>query len=95
MFRAEMTVSGSVQGVGYRSFVKEVALSFGINGYAKNMPDGAVDIVAEAPTKKAIEDFVQAIQKKASMVDEIAVTGVLLESVVEVPEAIYKQFSVI
>ncbi|MCL4373729.1 MAG: acylphosphatase [Candidatus Marsarchaeota archaeon] len=38
---------GFVQGVGYRAYIKRVADSYGICGYAKNMPDGSVEIVAK------------------------------------------------
>ena len=39
-------VSGSVQGVFYRSSTREQALSLGVAGYAKNRPDGCVDVLA-------------------------------------------------
>ena len=44
-------VSGKVQGVFYRQSTKEKALSLGINGEVKNMPDGSVLIVATADEK--------------------------------------------
>lgn len=46
--RAEYTVSGHVQGVGYRYFAARHAAALGIGGYAKNLIDGSVRIVAEA-----------------------------------------------
>jgi acylphosphatase len=44
-------VSGMVQGVGFRWFVARHARSLGLGGYARNLPDGRVEIVAsgEAP----------------------------------------------
>ncbi|MGQ9632475.1 MAG: acylphosphatase [bacterium] len=45
--RAEIYVSGSVQGVGYRAFALRVAHSLGIKGYVKNLYDGRVEVVAE------------------------------------------------
>jgi acylphosphatase len=42
----EITVSGRVQGVGFRWFVLDCALRHGIKGYVKNMPDGTVQLVA-------------------------------------------------
>ena len=43
---AIISVHGVVQGVGYRAFVKGVALKHGINGSVRNVPDGSVEIVA-------------------------------------------------
>ena len=40
------TVSGRVQGVGFRYFVRTIAEAFDIAGTVCNLPDGAVEIVA-------------------------------------------------
>lgn len=40
-------VSGRVQGVGYRAFAKRKAEELGLSGYAENLPDGRVEVVAE------------------------------------------------
>jgi acylphosphatase len=40
-------VSGRVQGVGYRYFVLREADALGIAGFARNLPDGRVEVVAE------------------------------------------------
>ena len=45
--RARIRVSGVVQGVGYRYFVRTKALALGVSGCVRNLPDGAVEIVAE------------------------------------------------
>jgi len=42
-----ITVSGRVQGVGYRAFTVKTARSLGISGFAKNNVDGTVFIEAE------------------------------------------------
>ncbi|HXN20869.1 MAG TPA: acylphosphatase [Candidatus Binatus sp.] len=39
-------VSGTVQGVGFRFFVSRVARQIGIEGYAKNLRDGRVEVYA-------------------------------------------------
>ncbi len=40
-------VSGRVQGVGYRAFAQRKARELGLTGYAENLPDGRVEVVAE------------------------------------------------
>jgi acylphosphatase len=47
--RAVATVSGHVQGVGFRYFVREVAGAAGLTGSARNLPDGRVEVVLEGP----------------------------------------------
>ena len=42
-------ITGRVQGVGYRYFALKEAHALGIAGYAKNLPDGSVEVVAEGP----------------------------------------------
>ena len=37
---------GDVQGVGYRAYAKECANQFEIQGYAKNLEDGTVELEA-------------------------------------------------
>lgn len=39
-------VRGRVQGVAYRAFVKKHALDLGLSGYAKNLANGDVEVVA-------------------------------------------------
>ena len=38
-------VSGRVQGVGFRAFARREALKAGISGWAKNLPDGRVEVL--------------------------------------------------
>ena len=47
--RINVIVSGLVQGVGYRAFVREQALRLGLAGYTENLPDGRVEVMAEGP----------------------------------------------
>jgi acylphosphatase len=47
--RAVAVVSGHVQGVGFRYFVRGVALDGGLTGSARNLPDGRVEVVLEGP----------------------------------------------
>jgi acylphosphatase len=40
-------VSGRVQGVGFRYFVQDHAAAEGVHGWARNLPDGRVEVVVE------------------------------------------------
>jgi acylphosphatase len=45
--RTVAVVSGHVQGVGYRYFVRALAGDTGVTGSARNLPDGRVEVVLE------------------------------------------------
>jgi acylphosphatase len=42
-------VSGLVQGVGFRWFVARHARALGLTGYARNLPNGSVEVVVSGP----------------------------------------------
>jgi acylphosphatase len=46
--RLSTTVSGHVQGVGYRYFVLEAAEALGVSGWVRNQFDGTVEVEAQA-----------------------------------------------
>jgi acylphosphatase len=48
--RTVAVVSGDVQGVGYRWFVRGQAEAAGLGGSARNLPDGRVEVVLEGPS---------------------------------------------
>jgi acylphosphatase len=41
-----VVVSGRVQGVGFRWFVREKARRWGLTGWVRNRPDGTVEVAA-------------------------------------------------
>ena len=45
-------ITGKVQGVGFRNFTQMNARQLGINGYAKNLANGKVEVVAEGDKSK-------------------------------------------
>jgi acylphosphatase len=51
-------VTGLVQGVGFRWFVARHARSLGFTGYARNLPDGRVEVVVRGP-----EDALPALER--------------------------------
>lgn len=48
MRRVKILVSGRVQGVYFRVFTQNKAKHFGVKGSVRNLPDGRVEIIAEA-----------------------------------------------
>jgi len=58
--RVVAVVSGHVQGVGYRWFVRELASAAGLSGSARNLPDGRVEVVLEGPAD-AVSSVVAAL----------------------------------
>ena len=55
MFHARFIASGNVQGVGFRDFACRIGASCRLVGYAKNLSDGTVEIVAEGEEEKLAE----------------------------------------
>jgi acylphosphatase len=62
--KANVYVYGSVQAVGYRVYVKNVAVMMGVRGLVRNLGDGSVEIFAEAETKDVLEKFIKAVDVK-------------------------------
>ncbi len=77
MKRIRATVSGRVQGVGFRYFVSRQAQELDLVGYVRNCPDGDVEVVAEGPPEK-IEELRSrlwkgpALSKVANVNDDIS-----------------------
>ena len=67
-----LTVSGRVQGVGYRYFVEDSAILIGIKGFVRNTRDNKVEIVCQGD-EKALEQFFASVKKGPAFarVDEI------------------------
>jgi acylphosphatase len=74
-------VSGRVQGVGFRFFVREAAQVEGVNGWVTNLPDGRVEVHAEGD-REAIQRLEWQIRRGPRgarvddmIVDEVAPSG--------------------
>ncbi len=48
MNACRFVVRGRVQGVGFRYFALQSARELGVAGFARNLPDGSVEVLAEA-----------------------------------------------
>lgn len=62
MRRIRIIISGKVQGVYFRAFLKEAAESLGIKGWCTNCSEGMVEAVAEGDGDK-IEKFLGEARK--------------------------------
>ncbi|MDR2176132.1 MAG: carbamoyltransferase HypF [Synergistaceae bacterium] len=63
MQRAELLVTGVVQGVGFRPFCARAALSLGLRGTARNTPDG-VEIVLEGE-EGVIDEYLRMLREES------------------------------
>ncbi|MEX1021976.1 MAG: acylphosphatase [Dehalococcoidia bacterium] len=57
---------GRVQGVGYRAFCANEASLLGVTGYAKNLPDGRVEVLGEAD-EGTLRQFVERLREGPPM----------------------------
>ena len=67
--RLHAIINGRVQGVGFRYFVHDNALSMGLYGWVRNRLDGSVELLAEGE-RKVLEKMLVAVRRgpRASMV---------------------------
>ena len=66
---AHVIISGFVQGVGFRRFVKYQALKLGLTGWVKNLADNRVEALFQGP-KEHIEMII-VVCKKGSFFSEV------------------------
>ena len=64
---------GRVQGVGYRAFCADIAMRLNVEGYARNLPDGRVEVVGEAD-EATLRQFVEHLREGPPMgrVEDVA-----------------------
>ncbi len=74
LLRLTVLVSGTVQGVGYRRFVQRQAEILRLTGYAENLADGRVEVVAEGE-KSDLEHLLHFLKKGSThaLVDSLEV----------------------
>ena len=70
-----VSVTGKVQGVGYRDFVERQARALGLAGFVRNRRDGSVEAVLVGPSP-AVETMVAACRRgpPAAQVKDIRAT---------------------
>lgn len=53
--RAHLRIYGFVQGVFFRSSMRDEAYRLGVKGWVRNLPDGSVEAVVEGPEDKVMK----------------------------------------
>lgn len=71
-------ITGRVQGVFFRASTREIALQLSLTGYAKNLPDGTVEVFA-CGTPEAIEKLAVWLRDGPRMATVSEVRSELLE----------------
>ncbi|MGC8573161.1 MAG: acylphosphatase [Caldisphaera sp.] len=66
----KILVNGHVQGVGFRHFIWSNAKKLNIKGYAKNLSDGSVEIIANG-NNESINKLLEIIKNSYFEVDNI------------------------
>lgn len=79
-------VSGRVQGVFYRASTRQKAIDLGLSGYAHNLPDGRVEVLAvgDADSVASLIDWL-AIGPPAAHVTNVEAIELDVASVEDVP----------
>jgi len=73
----QITVTGLVQGVGFRPFVFRIATHWGLTGWVKNTNENVIIIITGTPVN--IQNFLISLKQEAppaAMIDEISVLGI-------------------
>ena len=70
--RLHIWVTGRVQGVGFRAFVQQSGVLFGLTGWVRNVGYDGVEMVAEG-RREVLDRFAEAVRQgsRASRVDEV------------------------
>jgi len=85
--RLDLVISGKVQGVGYRYYVKLKAEALGISGFVRNQHDGSVFVSAQGE-RSAMERFVRCCYQGPS--------EALVRTIVKIPGTVedFRNFSI-
>ncbi len=68
-------VTGRVQGVGYRQFVRSEAIEYGLVGWVRNLSDGRVEVEV-AGDENDLAEFIKGLKKgpTRSRVEKLEIT---------------------
>ncbi len=78
---AEILVTGKVQGVWYRDFVKKNAIALFLSGWVKNNPDGTVSAAVQGE-EEIINQLIDKLKigPPLSKVEDVKVNWLLIEN---------------
>ena len=71
MAAIRIVVRGIVQGVGFRYYALETAMSMGIVGEVWNRGDGSVEVIGQHPDGKVLDAFAEALRDGPGEVKDI------------------------
>ncbi len=80
--QVHMYISGFVQGVGFREFVKKTARKMGVVGWTRNLTDRRVEIIAQAE-EELLRKFVK-IASRGPFLSEVKSVSIDWQEVSEV-----------
>lgn len=69
-----VVITGRVQGVGFRSFVKRAAEELGLAGEVWNTRGGAVEAIVQHPDQSKLEEFKKKLPYGPGWVDRVICT---------------------
>ena len=75
MYAVRLSITGRVQGVGYRAWAVQVAARLGVRGWARNRADGSVEALMIGD-ETAVAAMIEACRRgpRAASVTEVAVS---------------------
>lgn len=84
MITRHIKVIGRVQGIGYRRWVEDIANQMTLSGWARNMSDGAVEIMVKGD-EKAINQFLEKCRKGPAFSMVLGIQPVVVPTAAPVP----------
>ncbi len=88
MNQLHLFISGTVQGVGFRQFVKYLVKKNGTTGFVRNLADGRVEAVLQG-NKEVLEEMLRRI-RKGPLTGKVTSVEVIWEAV----DTVYSEFSI-
>ncbi len=82
MSAKRLTITGRVQGVGYRAWMRREAVRLGVSGWVRNRPDGAVEALVYG-NSAAVEELLRACRLGPPMAAVASITEELDEPELE------------
>ena len=74
MLARQAVVTGRVQGVGFRAYVRDLARDFDISGEVWNRLDGAVVVDFQHESNAVMDSFAEALRHGPGRVDSVSVS---------------------